>query len=83
MHMTSSSYYVHTRPCQRGVGITEACGTGATAAAIAAVRRGLTDRRVDVQVHNPHPPIFFKYDSSLNFYRSLRNYVYDVSRHII
>ena len=36
------------RVWERGVGITRACGTGACAAAIAAHRRGLTGRRVEV-----------------------------------
>ncbi len=36
------------RVCERGAGITRACGTGACAAAIAAARRGLTGRRVTV-----------------------------------
>lgn len=36
------------RVWERGVGITLACGTGACAAAVAAVRRGLADRKVEV-----------------------------------
>jgi diaminopimelate epimerase len=36
------------RVCERGAGITRACGTGACAAAVAAARRGLTGRRVTV-----------------------------------
>lgn len=36
------------RVWERGVGVTKACGTGACAAAIAAMRRGLADRKVDV-----------------------------------
>ena len=36
------------RVWERGVGITRACGSGACAAAVAAVRRGLTERRMDV-----------------------------------
>lgn len=38
------------RVWERGVGITEACGTGACAAGIAAVRRGLTERLVTVNL---------------------------------
>lgn len=33
---------------ERGVGITEACGSGACAVAVAAIRRGLTERKVTV-----------------------------------
>ncbi len=38
------------RVWERGVGLTRACGSGACAAAVAAARRGLTGRRVDVRV---------------------------------
>ena len=38
------------RVWERGVGITRACGTGACAAAAAAVRRGLGERRMDVRL---------------------------------
>jgi len=42
--------HIRMRVWERGVGITRACGTGACAAAIAAVRRGLTDRVVKVDL---------------------------------
>ncbi len=38
------------RVWERGVGLTQACGTGACAAAVAANRRGLTGRKVRVQL---------------------------------
>jgi len=38
------------RVWERGVGITQACGSGACAAAVAAIRRGLTGRRVEVRL---------------------------------
>ena len=38
------------RVWERGVGVTRACGTGACAAAVAAHRRGLTPRRVEVEL---------------------------------
>jgi diaminopimelate epimerase len=38
------------RVWERGAGLTLACGTGACAAAVAAHRRGLTDRNVQVTV---------------------------------
>lgn len=42
---------IRLRVWERGVGLTRACGTGACATAIAAMRRGLTER--DVTVHLP------------------------------
>ncbi len=36
------------RVWERGAGITQACGTGACASAVAAIRRGMADRNVDV-----------------------------------
>jgi diaminopimelate epimerase len=38
------------RVWERGAGITLACGTGACASAVAAYRRGLTGRRVTVEL---------------------------------
>jgi diaminopimelate epimerase len=38
------------RVWERGVGITQACGTGACAALVAAARRGLTGREADVEL---------------------------------
>ena len=39
---------IRLRVWERGVGITRACGTGACASLVAAARRGLTGRRVEV-----------------------------------
>ena len=41
---------IELRVWERGAGLTKACGTGACATAAAAIRRGLTDRRVTVQL---------------------------------
>ncbi len=38
--------HLRMRVWERGAGITQACGTGACAAAVAAIRRGLTGRKV-------------------------------------
>ncbi|WP_085906741.1 diaminopimelate epimerase [Kiloniella majae] len=42
--------HIRLRVFERGVGITSACGSGACAAAVAAARRGLTDRQVQVDL---------------------------------
>ena len=39
---------IRMRVWERGSGVTEACGTGACATAVAAIRRGLTDRKVRI-----------------------------------
>lgn len=42
--------HLRLRVWERGVGITRACGTGACATAVAAMRRGLTGRAVEVRL---------------------------------
>lgn len=41
---------IKLRVWERGVGITEACGTAACATLVAAARRGLTDRKADIHL---------------------------------
>ena len=41
---------IRMRVWERGVGITEACGTGACASVVAAARRGITGRKVRVEL---------------------------------
>lgn len=43
-----SRSHLRMRVWERGAGVTRACGTGACASAVAAVRRGLADRKVTV-----------------------------------
>lgn len=43
-----SPNHVRMRVWERGAGITQACGSGACAVAVAAIRRGLTERKVTV-----------------------------------
>ncbi|MEO6040287.1 MAG: diaminopimelate epimerase [Croceibacterium sp.] len=43
-----SRHAIRLRVWERGAGLTRACGTGACATAVAAMRGGLADRRVDV-----------------------------------
>lgn len=45
-----SPSHLRLRTWERGVGLTRACGTAACASAVAAVRRGLTDRKVTVSL---------------------------------
>jgi diaminopimelate epimerase len=46
--------HMRVRHFERGVGTTYSCGTGAVASAAAAMRRGLVDARVDVNVPGGH-----------------------------
>lgn len=41
---------IHLRVWERGVGLTQACGTGACATAVAAIRRGLVNSPVNVEL---------------------------------
>jgi diaminopimelate epimerase len=41
---------IRLRVWERGAGVTQACGTGACAALVAAVRRGLAERRADLEL---------------------------------
>ncbi|HMT46281.1 MAG TPA: diaminopimelate epimerase [Novosphingobium sp.] len=45
-----SRSHIRLRVWERGAGLTLACGTGACATAVAAIRRGLTDRSVTVSL---------------------------------
>ena len=53
---------IRLRVWERGVGLTRACGTGACATAVAAMRRGLVDR--EVQVTLPGGPMTIEWDEA-------------------
>ena len=56
---------IRLRVWERGAGITSACGTGACAAAVAACRRGLTDRYVTVELDGGRLDIDWRTDGHL------------------
>ncbi len=51
--------HIRLRVWERGAGLTQACGSGACAAAVAAARRGLTERSVRVTVDGGDLHIFW------------------------
>lgn len=50
------------RVWERGVGITQACGTGACASAVAAVRNGVAERNLDVELDGGRLRILWRSD---------------------
>ncbi len=48
---TVNEHELHFRVWERGSGITQACGTGACAAAVASVLNGVSKRNQDITVH--------------------------------
>ncbi len=57
--------HIRMRVWERGAGITEACGSGACATLVAAVRRGLTDRRATVTLDGGALSIEWREDGSI------------------
>ena len=51
MQIVSTAAHIRLRVFERGAGETLACGTGACAAVVAGIRRGLLDAPVDVETH--------------------------------
>ena len=66
------------RVWERGTGITMACGTGATASAIAAIRRGFCDCRVHVALDGGELVIEWNGEGSHAFMTGSATYVFDV-----
>ena len=62
-----NSAELDVRVIERGSGETLACGTGACAAAVAAIYHGLTDRQVTVHLPGGDLMIQWKADSGLVF----------------
>lgn len=56
---------IRSRVWERGAGLTRACGTGACATAVAAMRRGLVDRRVTVALPGGELAIAWEESSSV------------------
>ncbi|MFA5592336.1 MAG: diaminopimelate epimerase [Micavibrio sp.] len=56
--------HLRMRVWERGAGITQACGTGACAAAVAAIRRGLADRALPVCVTLDGGDLFIEWRES-------------------
>lgn len=57
--------WIELRVWERGVGLTRACGTGACATAVAAMRRGLTDRTVTVALPGGELTIEWREDNHI------------------
>jgi len=60
-----SRSHIRLRVWERGVGETRACGTGATGTAIAAMRRGLVDRKVTVSLQGGDLEIAWRDDGRI------------------
>ena len=60
-----SSSRIRLRVWERGAGLTMACGTGACAAAVAAIRRGLTGRKVAVVLDGGELDVEWKQDGNV------------------
>lgn len=56
---------LNLRTWERGAGLTQACGSAACASAVAAYRRGLTQRHVDVNLPRGKLNIFYREDDHI------------------
>ncbi|MBR0158791.1 MAG: diaminopimelate epimerase [Clostridia bacterium] len=66
------------RVWERGTGITMACGTGATASAAAAIRRGLCGKRVTVKLDGGELVIDWEGEGKHAFMTGAATYVFDI-----
>ncbi len=57
---------IHLKVWERGVGLTQACGTGACATAVAAIRRGLVSSPVDVHLPGGKLTISWENETSIS-----------------
>jgi diaminopimelate epimerase len=69
--------HIRMRVWERGVGITQACGSGACASAVAAIRRGLTDRHMTVSLDGGDLIIDWPRDHALVSMTGPVTYVFD------
>ncbi|WP_156850594.1 diaminopimelate epimerase [Bartonella refiksaydamii] len=61
----TSKKSLNLRTWERGVGLTQACGSAACASAVAAYRRGLTKRHIDVNLPKGTLDIFYREDDHI------------------
>ncbi|WP_336293776.1 diaminopimelate epimerase [Bartonella sp. CB169] len=61
----TSQKSLNLRTWERGVGLTQACGSAACASAVAAYRRGLTKRHINVNLPGGTLDIFYKKDDHI------------------
>ncbi len=63
-HVTSKKS-LNLRTWERGAGLTQACGSAACASTVAAYRRGLTKRHIDVNLPGGKLNIFYREDNHI------------------
>ncbi len=72
-----SRSHVRMRVWERAAGVTQACGSGACGAAVAAIRRGLTDRKVTVTLDGGDLTIEWPSDDALISMTGPISYVFE------
>ena len=69
--------HLRQRTWERGVGITQACGSGACAVAVAAITRGLTERSVEIELDGGLLQMRWEKDDASVFMTGPVAYVFD------